>query len=280
MGGALLVVAAAATTYFTAFAGKGSTKGDLGDIDDMDDEVEYITEDDVVKVFERLFLEMQAVVGSLSQQIQQIQMSGQMIPEKQLRQILRNEFERALSIKQQQVFDAFGIEEDCLKEAVWEMFAKEDEQPNSYPKAVKSVERFQKLWENLTGESVIGKRPGQSTSRSAPEPPMEILSPEKVVEAAEIYFGALTKTMENLVNKLKAEGKNPQDLAVAKELQMEFSAVANDKGEEALQTLGIKLNQFQKSIEANAQNPTVARSLAMLQMKQQQELAALGAMPM
>ena len=49
-----------------------------------------ITEDDVCKIFDKLFLEMQGVLQQLSQQIQQIQMSGQQISEAQIRQALKN----------------------------------------------------------------------------------------------------------------------------------------------------------------------------------------------
>lgn len=105
---------------------------------------------------------------------------------------------------------------------------------------------------------------------------MEILSAAKTVEAAEVYFGSLTTAMRELVQNFKAEGKDLRNPSVAQELQMEFSGVANDAGEAALTKMDISLVQFQKSIEANASNPNVGRSLAMLQMKQQQELLAMG----
>jgi hypothetical protein len=74
-------------------------------------------------------------------------MSGQVIPEKQLCQLLKAEFECALTIKQKQVLDEFNLEESCLEEATWEFL--EDEA--KYPKVKMSVERFQKLWENISG---------------------------------------------------------------------------------------------------------------------------------
>jgi hypothetical protein len=57
---------------------------------------------------------------------------------------------------------------------------------------------------------------------------------------------------------------------------MQFASVVNDKGEEALQGVGVTLAQFKSSVEANASNPTVGRSLAMMQMKQQQTLVSMG----
>ena len=98
----------------------------------------------------------------------------------------------------------------------------------------------------------------------------------EVVEAAEVYFGALTTAMEELVQDFKKQGKDLRETSVAQQLHMEFASVANEKGEEALKSMGVGLTQFQKSIEANASNPTVGRALAMLQMKQQQALISMG----
>jgi hypothetical protein len=264
LGSALLVAAAAATSYYSSKGGESSREiTEIGDDD-------YITEEDVCKIFDRLFLEMQAVVAQLSQQIQQIQMTGQNIPEQQLRQILKGEFERQLLAKQQQVMDEFDVDEDCLQEATWEFL----ENGAEFPKAKRAVERFQKLWENISGESVVGKRPGMKHD------PMldatEILSAARVVEAAEVYFEAITDAMHDVVKAFKAEGKDLRHPAVAQDLHIEFSSVANDKGEDALKAMGVTQLQFQKSIETNASNPTVGRALAMLQMKQQQALMAMG----
>ena len=137
-------------------------------------------------------------------------MSGQSIPEKQLRQLLKGEFERALGVKQKQVFEEYDMDEDCLEEATWEFLEKEEE----YPKVKKAVERFQKLWENVSGESVVGKRPGQAGETKEAEP-VETLTAAKTVEAAEVYFDALTSAMGELVKGFKEEGKNLRDGSVA-----------------------------------------------------------------
>lgn len=272
-----MATAGTALVVMSSRNGGNSNKEDqmvVAEIDDDDeDEMNFITADEVSKVFERLFLEMQAVVAQLGQTVQQIQMSGQVIPEQQLRQLLKSEFERALTVKQQQVLDAFEMDYDCLEEATWDFLSKE----NEYPKVKKSVERFQRLFENISGETVVGKRPGGVVSAEAKEAEaVEILSAAKTIEAAEVYFNSLTDGMGELVKKFKADGKNLHDPSVAQELQMEFSTVANDKGEEALKEIGIGLMQFQKSIEANASNPQVGRALAMQQMKQQQALMSMG----
>lgn len=266
IGSALVLAAAAAAMQFS---GSSSSSREIAEIDE--DESDFITADEVCRIFDRLFLEMQAVLAQLSQQIQQIQMSGQQIPERQLRQLLRGEFERALGIKQKVILEEFDMDEDCLEEATWEFLEKEEE----YPKVKKAVERFQKLWENVSGESVVGRRPGMAGETKEAEP-VEVLSAPKTIEAAEVYFDALTHTMGELVQGFKQQGKDLREGSVAQELHMQFASVANDKGEEALQSMGISLAQFQKSIEANAQNPQVGRSLAMLQMKQQQALMSLG----
>eukprot|EP00980_Cylindrotheca_fusiformis_P000714 scaffold168_cov124-Cylindrotheca_fusiformis.AAC.14 len=267
VGSALLVAAAAASTLFSS----PSSPGTLTDIDDEMDSADFITSEEVTKIFDRLFLEMQGVLAQLSQTVQQIQMSGQVIPEKQLRQLLKTEFERALVAKQKLILEEYDIDEDCMEEATWEFLENEEE----HPKVKKAVERFQKLWENVSGESIVGKRPGKTGETKEAEA-VEILSPSRTVEAADVYFESLTSAMGDLVQGMKSQGKALNDPAVAQELHMQFASVANDKGEESLKGMGISLSQFQKSIEANASNPMVGRSLAMLQMKQQQALMSMG----
>ncbi len=269
IGSALIATALAAKSLLSSDSKTDSTE--LAEIDDELEEGEYITGEDVCKVFDRLFMEMQAVLAQLSHTVQQIQMSGQVIPETQLRQLLITEYERALTVKQQQALAEADMDYDCFEEATWEFLEKEDE----YPKVKKSVERFQKLWENVSGENVVGKRKGDSTQKK-PEEKIEVLSPERTIEVAEIYFDTLTRSMGDLVKNFKEEGKNLRDPRVAQQLQMEFSSLANDKGEEALKELGVSQMQFQKSIEANASHPQVGRSLAMMQMKQQQALISMG----
>lgn len=256
---------AAVTSYLSASSETASRE--LVEIDEEDED--FITGDDVCKVFDRLFMEMQAVLAQLSHTVQQIQMSGQVIPEKQLRQLLVSEYERALTVKQKQALDEADMDYDCFEEATWEFLEKESE----YPKVKKSVERFQKLWENVSGESVVGKRKGVVAPK---EEVVELLSGTKTVEVAEVYFAALTSAMGDLVQEYKKEGKDLRNPTVAQQLQMDFSSLANDKGEEALKEMGITQMQFQKSIEANASDPQVGRSLAMMQMKQQQALISMG----
>lgn len=256
VAGSALLVAAAASRLFPSSNERSK------------EEVEVITEDDVCKIFDRLFMEMQSVLASLSQQVQQIQMSGQRIPEAQLRQVLVGEFERALVARQAVLFEEFNVDADCLEVAVWEFM----EQGEEHASVVKSVERFQRLYENVSGESVVGRRPGKAIE----EEPVEILDPTKTVEAAEAYFGALTNTMKDLVDSFKNEGKDLNDRLVAQELSTKFASVANDAGEEALDDIGISLKSFQASVETHSTNPTVARALTMLQVKQQQDLMNMG----
>ena len=231
---------------------------------------ECIQPADVANVFDDLFLHMQSVLSQLSQQIQQIQMSGQMIPEPQLRQLLKAEFERSLKAKQTEIFEKHDVDEDCLREATWEFLEMEED----HPKVKKSVERFQKLYEQISGEKVVGQRPGQGPVTSSA---IEItLSKEKVLETATVYFDALTQSMASIVRSFKDEGKDLRDPAIAQQLQMQFAQRANDAGESALEKLGVTLDSFKAAIDKYSSDPEVGRSLAMLQMKQQQELVAAG----
>lgn len=261
------MLAAAAAAF--QFSSPSKSRSELTEIDEL--EGDFITADEVIKIFDRLFLEMQAVLAQLSQQVQAIQMSGQQIPEKQLRMLLRGEFERALGIKQKIILEEYDMDEDCLEEATWEFLENEEE----HPKVKKAVERFQRLWENVSGESVVGKRPGQEGEAKETEP-SELLDAQRTVEVAEVYFNALTDAMGELVHGMKQQGKNLRDPATAHELQVQFASIANEAGEEALKSVGVTQAQFQKSIEANAQNPMVGRSLAMLQMKQQEAMMSMG----
>ena len=237
-GGALVVAAGA---YFVKSGQSPSsvTSRELADLDDIDDHDsgDCITEADVCAVFDQLFVHMQSVLAQLSQQIQQIQMSGQQIPEAQLRQLLRQEFERALTAAQSQIFEENDMDEDCLQEATWEFLS----EPDKYPKAKKAVERFQKLYENVTGEKIVGRRPGDgggSALEAKSATAAADISQEQLLKAAEVYFDSLTEAMGDIVKRMKAEGKNLRDPSVAQPLQMEFASNANDAGEAALEREG------------------------------------------
>jgi len=162
VGSALVLGAAAAAFQFSSAASNHSRKIE-GDVTQDED---FITADEVARIFDRLFLEMQAVVAQLSQQVRQIQMSGQHIPAEQLRMLVRGEFERALAFKQTMILQEFDIDEDCLEEATWEFLGKGE----GYEQVRTAVEKFQLLWEMVSGETVVGKRPGQSPNEKDSEP--------------------------------------------------------------------------------------------------------------
>jgi len=242
-----------------------------------------IQSDDVVTIFDTLYVYMQNVIANLSQQIQQIQMTGQSIPENQLRQILKAEFERALLAKQSLVFEEYDVDEDCLREATWEFLQDEDK----YPKVKKSVERFQTLYETITKEKVVGRRPGDgkgskalTDSAQGEEPeemtPVITMTKELTLEAASSYFDALTSTMGYIVQRFKEENRDFNDPIVVQQLQLQFAAVANEAGEEALTRIGVTMTSFREGIEKHQNDPTVGRALAMLQMKQQQDFMDMG----
>jgi len=198
-------------------------------------------------------------------------MAGQSIPEAQLRVILKSEFERNLKGQQQAIFDKHDVDEDCLQEATWEFM----ESPDEYPKVKSSVERFQKLYENVTGEKTVGKRPGGFGSLAI-EADLQDIPKDRLIEAAAAYFDALTVAMGDIVKQMKSEGKDLNDPSQAKEVQMQFATVANNAGEKALEAMNIGMDSFKASIDKHSSDPDVGRSLAMLQMKQQQQLIALG----
>jgi len=247
-----------------------SSSNPVTEVEEEIDEEDCITEAEVCKVFDKLFLDMQGVLSQLMQQVQQIQMAGQMIPEKQLKALLKTEMERALLVRQQVVLEQFDIEYECFEEATWEFLQDEDR----YPKVKKAVERFQALWDNATGSNVKGWRPGKDASAvSAAE---DTMSPERTIEVAQVYFSSLTDQMRALVTQYKSENKNLQDPSVQQSLNMDFAKSANDAGEDALAALDVTLRQFETSVKAHSNNPQVARALAVLQMQQQQDMMALN----
>ena len=275
-GNTVLLAAAGSTALLLAATALLTPPKASIEPDELDPD-EFIQPDDVVAIFDDLFVHMQSVLAQLSQQIQQIQMAGQSIPEAQLRQILKGEFERSLKAKQTSVFEKHDIDEDCLREATWEFMEKaaNGEGGDEIAKVKKSVERFQKLYENISGEKVVGRLPGDDKGSSSTQVIVSITK-EELITAAQIYFDALTTTMGNIVAEAKTAGKNLNDAAVAQSIQMEFAEKVNDAGEEALKGLGLSTDDFKAAIEKYSSDPQVGRHLQMLQIKQQQELMAMG----
>lgn len=261
-------VAACSLLLYTFMSSKPATSTSLVRFSEGGDGGDYITPGMISKIFDQLFVQMQGVLASLSQQIAQLQATGQRLPEDQLRQVLTAEFERALLVKQQAVFDGFDVDEDCVKEATNAYLEREDE----YPNVKRSVERFQKLYETVSGNDSSNKPTSGASVKD--------LSQGKLVEAAEIYFDALTAAMGLIVKSFKDKGMDLNDPNVTQQMHIQFGAVANDAGEQALKGIGVDIDVFKKSIEKHSQNPDVGRALAMLQMKQQQDLMAMGVAPM
>mmetsp|Transcript_1410 Transcript_1410/g.2051 ORF Transcript_1410/g.2051 Transcript_1410/m.2051 type:complete len:295 (-) Transcript_1410:114-998(-) len=277
-GSAALILAAktvfkpseASTTSSTSTTAATQAQLDSGDC---------IQPDDVIAIFDELFIHMQSVVAQLSQQIQQIQMAGQSIPEPQLRGLLKGEFERSLKAKQSSIFEKHDVDEDCLREATWEFMtmAANGEGGEEVAKVKKVVERFQKLYENVSGEKVVGRLPGDGKDKNAAETAVAVsISKEQLIQAAKIYFDALTNVMATIVAEAKAEGKDLRNPQVAQEMQIQFAEKVTDAGEEALKGEGLSTDDFKAAIEKYANDPQVGRTLQMLQIKQQQELMAMG----
>lgn len=217
---------------------------------------------------------MQNVVVQLSQQVQQIQMSGQMIPEAQLRGLLKAEFERALVACQAQVYEENDVDADCLEEATWEFM----EEADKYPKVKRAVERFQKLYESISGEDVVGWTPSKGTNNSSGGgAAKKELSAEELIKAATLYFETLTEKMVDIAKEYVAAGKDLKDPKVSQQYQMEASSDANDAAEEKLKSeMDIVMSDFRAAVDKHSRVPAVGQTLGMLQIKQQQELMAAG----
>lgn len=276
---AATVAAIAAGCSILAYGATRLTKSSSQEpkLTDIDEEFDLdaddcITPEDVVEIFDKLFMTMQQVVLQLSQQVQQIQMAGQVIPEKQLRQLLKGEFERALESCQAQVYEDNDVDADCLEEATWEFM----ESPGVYPKVKRAVERFQKLFESISGEEVVGWTPNKAKN-STSDVAKKDLSPEELMKAATIYFEAITEKMVDIAKSWQEEGKNLHDPEISKQFQLEASTDANEAGEEKLENeLGITMGDFRRAVDKHSRIPAVGQTLGMLQMKQQQELMAAG----
>lgn len=240
------------------------------EIDDDGDgeETEYITENDVVKIFDQLYLELQNAFSQLMNQVQQLQMSGQRIPEQQLQLIMKQELERALRAKQGSIVEMANIDMDCFEEATWD-FLNPAAHHTPSAKVRVAVEKLQKLWQTATGEHVVGWTPF-----SEPEV-MEPLDPDATIQAATVYFQALTTCMRRLISEYEVSGKDLRSDAVQQQLNIDFSHQANDAGDVALQELGYTQQQFEASVAAHQANPAVARALTMLSMQQQQDFATM-----
>lgn len=273
-----VVLAAAGSTALLlaarkAYKGRSQTASSESPIGNPDlDPSECIQADDVVAIFDELFAHMQGVLAQLSQQIQQIQMAGQMIPEKQLREILKAEFERGLLAKQAVVFEKHDVDEDCLRGATFEMLDNAEE----FPKVKRAVERFQVLYENVTGVKV--PRRGAANIEA-----IKSMSKADTMESATVYFEALTSVVRVVAQKFEREGMSMTNPAVAQKFQMEFAACANDAGEDALKKKGVTLDCFKASIEKHQEDPDVGRLLDHLKNKQMEvmgEYIGQGMMPM
>jgi len=281
-GCTLLAYGASRLTAKKSSSARSSTTTDLALTDLDDDEIilseeDCISSDDVVAIFDKLFLTMQQVVLQLSQQVQQIQMSGQMIPEKQLRQLLKAEFERALVACQAQVFEENDVDADCLEEATWEFM----EEAEKYPKVKRAVERFQKLYESISGEEVVGWTPSKGKNNNSTTGggggAKKELSAEELIKAATLYFETLTEKMVEIAKEYKAAGKDLKDPQVSQQYQMEASSDANDAAEEKLKSeMDIVMSDFRAAVDRHSRVPAVGQTLGMLQIQQQQELMAAG----
>jgi hypothetical protein len=257
-------------------ATSSSGSGTLTDIDDDDNPHnneapgDCITADEVVQIFERLYLEVQNVYAQLLQQVQQLQRMGQAVPPSQLKALFRQEMSRVLVLKQTAVCDEFDIDYDCWEEATWEFL-----QDDAHPGVLQAVTQLQKFWEHATDEPVTGWRPGQAAQEEE-----ALLTAERVLEVAARYFDAHAQAFAELVQQYQADGRDTTEAATQQALQRDFGAAMSqqDAGEAALEMEDVSMKCFEKSVAAHQNNPVVGRALGMMQMKQQQDIQNAMAM--
>lgn len=205
-------------------------------------------------------------------------MSGQVIPEKQLRSLLKSEFDRALLQLQAQVLEEADVDYDCFEEATWEFYKDEGGGGNN-GKVKRAVERFQALYESVSGVDCKGWYPDKEKDGCTDDNDGEKkeLSPEELVEAAALYFDKITETMISIANNYKSRGQDLKDPQTSQQYQIEASTDANEIAEKALlEGKGIKMSEFRAAIDKYGKVPSVGQALQMMQLKQQQELMAAG----
>ena len=167
------------------------------------------------------------------------------------------------------------MDEDCFEEATWEFYREEN------PKVKRAVERFQSLYESVSGVECKGWYPGKGEDGKADASggggsKKKELTAEELIEAANLYFDKITETMVEIANTYKSQGKDLKDAKTSQEYQMEASTEANEVAEKALEEKGISMSDFRSGIDKHSRTPSVGQTLGMLQLKQQQELMAAG----
>lgn len=258
---------------------------------------EFITADEVVKLWDQLYVEAQNIVTTMYQQLQQLIQIGA-VPEAQVGNIIANSILESLPKLQTKVCNQFGVEYDCWEEATWE-FVEEGDQ-----KVQKAVERFQSLFAHFTGNrEFIGKRPtkekptisttdiplnANSTERTYPtargvmtdmddiDTDPTPLSADEIIMAAQAFFNAATIAAKMVTDNAKANGVDLTDPVEVQGLVSELGQVTESLTEEALASFGLTSTSFQETIAAQAQNPKIGRALMIVQHQHTMALQAMG----
>ena len=124
----------------------------------------------------------------------------------------------------------------------------------------------------------VGPQPSAGRCRLLAAPRIALLGPQRGCAPGQSAAG-ITEAMRTLVREYREAGKDLQEPAVQNALNLDFAQRANGAGESALEAVGVTMPQFEASVKAHSQNETVARAMAMLQMRQQQELQGMASMP-
>jgi len=300
-----LVVVTWAHVYTSCSSGPSSS----GDSSTSDPSVDAET---VVAVFEALNKEMQSNLTKLVQMVQQIQASGQQIPDAQIQMWVVQEYEKGLTNVQSKVFSDHGVDEDELEEAVKFYLS----QPEAYPGVSKVIQMFKVRigrgqkdgWSEGSERSelhdaVLFNALTPSTRRFPPRPALPFAHPQNLYKSIggkppekdvampkdvdldkfcsilTTYMSSMTDCMGSIVSEYRAStGKDgtfsEEDLGV---IRQKFSSTADDVTNDVLKKeYGIDQDQFTKLMEAYQTSQKVQVLVQELGHKQNVYFKSLG----
>jgi hypothetical protein len=252
----------------------------------------------VVAVFRDLNSEMQMNVQKLVQMIQQIQQSGQQIPEAQIQAWVVGEYEKALVGAQEkvgavltpyqgggafppsapwlplsrlltpptpptpQIFAKHSVDEDDLSDSVSYYLN------SSHPDVTKAVHQFKQLYKS------VGGRPPE---KHVDLPPGVDL--QKFCEILSKYMDSMSECMGDIVGKYRSDNAidGPLKESDLGEIRSNFSSTADDFSNGMLKKeFGIDQDQFAKLMENFQTSQQVQQLVQMLGAQQNKYFRELG----
>ncbi|GMI24622.1 hypothetical protein TrCOL_g7193 [Triparma columacea] len=216
----------------------------------------------VVAVFRDLNSEMQMNVQKLVQMIQQIQQSGQQIPEAQIQAWVVGEYEKALVGAQEKIFAKHSVDEDDLSDSVSYYLT------SSHPDVTKAVHQFKQLYKS------VGGRPPE---KHVDLPPGVDL--QKFCEILSKYMDSMSECMGDIVGKYRSDNAidGPLKESDLGEIRSNFSSTADDFSNGMLKKeFGIDQDQFAKLMENFQTSQQVQQLVQMLGAQQNKYFRELG----